>query len=62
MDFLYGTLLLYFAWTFLKHFQRPAEASQRDIRMMSMIIMVYTGGYGTYRMWLAFGGAPFGGF
>ena len=62
MNFLFGALFLYAAWSFRKHYQRPAEASRRDIRMMAMIIMIYCGIAGAYKIWLAFGGAAFGGF
>lgn len=62
MNFLFGALFLYGAYSFSKHYQRPAEASRRDIKIMALIIMIYTGGYGAYLIWLAFGGAPWGGF
>lgn len=62
MDFLFGALFIYAAWHFSRHYRNPARASRSDIRMMSLIIMFYSGVYGAYNIWLAFGGAPFGGF
>lgn len=61
MDLVFGTLLIYGAWTFLKHFRQPAKASRGDIKIMALIIIIYAGGYGAYNIWLGFGGAPFGG-
>ena len=62
MDFLFGAAFVYTAFYFSKHYRNPAKASRSDIRTMSLLIMIYAGVYGAYRIWLAFGGAPFGGF
>lgn len=62
MDLLFGALFLYAAYYFRRHYQSPAEASRQDIRRMALIIMIYSGVYGAYNIWLGFGGAPFGGF
>ncbi len=61
MDFLFGALFIWFAYSQLKHYRDPARASRSDIRTMALIIMIYAGGYGAYNIWLAFGGAPWSG-
>jgi len=61
IDFIFGSVFIWFAHSQLKHYQRPAEASRGDIRNMALIIMLYGGIYGGYRIWLGFGGAPWGG-
>lgn len=62
MDFLFGAIFIWFAHSQYKHYKNPAEASRQDISRMALIIMAYAGIYGGYRLWLAFGGAPWGGF
>lgn len=62
IDFIFGGLFLWFAHSQYKYYKRPAEASRANIRMMALIIMIYGGVYGGYRLWLGFGGTPFGGF
>ena len=61
IDFIFGAVFIWFAHSQLKHYQRPAEASRGDIRNMALIIMLYGGIYGGYRIWLGFGGAPWAG-
>lgn len=61
MNFLFGALCIYAAYSFSKHWRRPAETSRQNIKIMSLIIMIYAGGYGAYTIWLALGGAPWGG-
>lgn len=62
IDFIIGALFLWFAYSQYKHYNRPAEASRQNIRMMALVIMIYSGIYGGYQIWQVFGGAPFGGF
>lgn len=60
MDFLFGAAFVYTAFYFSKHYRNPAKASRSDIRMMSLLIMIYAGFRGAQNLWVAFGGAPFG--
>lgn len=62
MDFLFGAIFIYAGTRFYKHYKRPYESSRADIRMMSVLIMVYTIGYGGYLLYLGFGGTPWAGF
>lgn len=61
MDFIFGAIFIYAGSRFVKHYKKPASASRADIRMMAIIIMVYTFGYGAYRVYLGFGGTPWAG-
>jgi hypothetical protein len=61
IDFLFGALFIYAGTRFVKHYKTPAKASRADIKMMAILIMVYTFGYGAYRVYLAFGGTPWAG-
>ena len=58
MDFIIGTLFLYSAYGFRRHYTHPAECSRERIKLMSLILMVGIGGYGLYRFYTGLGGAP----
>ena len=62
MDFIFGAIFIYAGTRFYKHYKRPTGASRADIRMMAIIIMLYTFGYGAYRLYLGFGGEAITGF
>ncbi len=62
MNFLWGAIFIYAGSRFYKHYKKPYESSRADIRMMAIIIMIYTIGYGAYQVYLGFGGTPWEGF
>lgn len=62
IDFIFGAIFIWFAYSQLRHYKEPARASRQNIKTMAVIIMAYAGIYGGYRIWLGFGGATFGGF
>lgn len=59
MNFLLGALFIWAGTRFYKHYKKPYESSRADIRMMAIIIMIYTIGYGLYLIYTGSGGAGF---
>ena len=54
LNFLFGAILLYSAYVHYPHFKEPRRCGAQQIRMMALIIMLATGGYGSYLIYGAF--------
>lgn len=57
MNTIFGLLCLYGAYVHYPYYKNPAAVSREKIKMMALIIMIFSGGYGAFILYGVLRGA-----